>query len=174
MASENTEDFEDGYKPTRFWEAAPKTGRKPIYTDPNDLWADCIEYFEWVEANPLQAAESVKFQGQGRLMAVPKMRAMSISGLCVFLGIATKTWHNYANNEAFLHVTSRVSEIMRSQKFEGAAAEMLNPNIIARDLGLADKKELTGAGGGPIETVNKGQTPAEAAAAYEATLKGEG
>ena len=28
---------------------------------------------------------------------------------------------------------------------------MLNANIIARDLGLSDKSELTGKGGGPIK-----------------------
>ncbi|MDC9826565.1 terminase small subunit, partial [Devosia sp. ZB163] len=44
----------------------------------------------------------------------------------------------------------RVDEIIRAQKFEGAAAGLLNPNIIARDLGLADKQELTGKGGSPL------------------------
>lgn len=39
---------------------------------------------------------------------------------------------------------TRVEQIIRQQKFEGAAAELLNPNIIARDLGLADKKVLGG------------------------------
>jgi hypothetical protein len=31
---------------------------------------------------------------------------------------------------------------MYEQKFSGAAAGLLNPNIIARDLGLADKSEI--------------------------------
>jgi len=33
--------------------------------------------------------------------------------------------------------------VIYRQKFEGASADMLNPNIIARDLGLADKKDLS-------------------------------
>ena len=45
-----------------------------------------------------------------------------------------------------------MEEIIRQQKFEGAAANLLNANIIARDLGLADKAEITGRDGGPIET----------------------
>jgi hypothetical protein len=36
-----------------------------------------------------------------------------------------------------------VEEIIRTQKFEGASADLLNPNIIARDLGLADKQDNT-------------------------------
>lgn len=53
--------------------------------------------------------------------------------------------------EGFGSVTTRAEEIIRRQKFEGAAAEFLNANIIARDLGLADKSELTGKDGGAIE-----------------------
>ena len=33
------------------------------------------------------------------------------------------------------------------QKFTGASANMLNANIIARDLGLTDKKDLTSSDG---------------------------
>ena len=33
-------------------------------------------------------------------------------------------------------------QIIYTQKFEGSAAGLLNPNIIARDLGLNDKQEL--------------------------------
>ena len=38
-----------------------------------------------------------------------------------------------------------------TRSLSGAAADMLNANIIARDLGLSDKSELTGKGGGPIK-----------------------
>jgi hypothetical protein len=31
--------------------------------------------------------------------------------------------------------------VIYEQKFTGAAADLLNPNIIARDLGLADKQD---------------------------------
>ena len=43
-------------------------------------------------------------------------------------------------------------EIIYNQKFTGAAADLLNPNIIARELGLADKQqnEHTGVDGKPI------------------------
>lgn len=54
-------------------------------------------------------------------------------------------------------------EIIRRQKFEGAAADLFNPNIIARDLGLADKSELTGKDGGPIETKSENVTDLELA-----------
>lgn len=72
------------------------------------------------------------------------MRAMTLEGLCIFLDIARQTWDNYCQRDDFLEVTTRVAEIIRTQKFTGAAADLLNPNIIARDLGLAEKREHTG------------------------------
>lgn len=78
------------------------------------------------------------------------MRAMTVSGLCIFLDISQQAWGEYRDRDGFGEVTSRVDEIIRTQKFEGASAGLLNANIIARDLGLADKSELGGAGGGPI------------------------
>ena len=78
------------------------------------------------------------------------MRAMTIAGLCIFLDISQQAWSEYKKREGFGEVTTRVDEIVRTQKFQGAAADLLNPNIIARDLGLSDKQELTGANGAPL------------------------
>lgn len=126
----------------KFWEARSSHGRAPIFGSPDELLASCLEYFEWVEANPLYEAKAFAFQGTVTLQELPKMRAMTIAGLCIFLDISVKTWAEYRDREDFTPVTTRVDEIIRTQKFQGAAADLLNPNIIARDLGLTDKSEL--------------------------------
>lgn len=131
-------------KGNQFWKARSKHGRDKIFAGADVLWEACQEYFQWVEDNPLMAAEVVKYQGEAKLTEVPKMRAMTIGGLCIFLDISQVTWFEYAKNDDFSNVITQVEEIIRTQKFAGAAAELLNPNIIARDLGLADKKELDG------------------------------
>jgi hypothetical protein len=136
----------------QFWKARSTHGRSPIFPSPEALWNACSEYFAWVEENPLWESKPFAFQGVVTVEAMPKMRAMTISGLCIFLDIDKTTWFDYARNKDFTHVTTRVEEIIRTQKFEGASADLLNANIIARDLGLADKSELTGKDGGPIET----------------------
>lgn len=139
-------------KGNRFWEARSSHGRSPIFATPDDLWTACCEYFEWVEANPLWEDKIVSYQGVTTHEPVAKMRAMTTSGLCIFLDIDRKTWDAYRDRADYLHIVTRAEEIIRCQKFAGAAAELLNANIIARDLGLADKAELTGQGGGPIQT----------------------
>lgn len=126
----------------KFWEARSSHGRSPLFAAPEDLWTACIEYFDWVEANPLYEAKAFAFQGIVTLQDLPKMRAMTIAGLCIFLDISVKTWAEYREREGFTPITTRVDEIIRTQKFQGAAADLLNPNIIARDLGLSEKTEV--------------------------------
>lgn len=128
----------------QFWQMRSSHGRKPIFADPEVLWAACCEYFEWVEANPLKEAQAFAYQGDVKLQELPKMRAMTIGGLCIFLDIDRTTWPEYAKKDGFSQIVSRAEEVIRTQKFEGASAGLLNPNIIARDLGLADKQELSG------------------------------
>lgn len=134
-----------------FWSVRSSHGRKPLFANPEELWAACCEYFDWVEANPLYECKAFAFQGVITKENLPKMRAMTIVGLCIFLDISVKTWAEYREREDFTPITTRVDEIIRTQKFQGAAADLLNPNIIARDLGLAEKSEHSGKDGGPIE-----------------------
>lgn len=155
----------------RIWEARSTAGPKPKFKDPESLWAACVEYFEWVEANPLWEDKLVIFQGVATHEPVAKMRAMTIGGLCIFLDIDETSWRGWKSDRSdLIPIIARVERIIRDQKFTGAAADLLNPNIIARDLGLADKKEHTGAGGGPVRMVTSEMTPQEAAEAYAATL----
>jgi hypothetical protein len=138
-----------------FWKARSSHGRSPIFATPDELWSVCCEYFEWVVANPLYEAKAFSFQGNFTMADIPKMRAMTISGLCIFLDISVRTWAEYRAKEDFSPITTKVDAIIRTQKFQGAAADLLNPNIIARDLGLADKSELSGPDSGPVSTITK-------------------
>lgn len=126
----------------QFWKERSSHGRSPIFADQDALWEACSEYFDWVEANPLWEDKVTSFKGVNTHEPIAKMRAMTISGLCIFLDIGRRTWDEYRANKDFLPVTMRVEEIIRTQKFEGASADLLNPNIIARDLGLADKQDV--------------------------------
>jgi hypothetical protein len=129
-------------KGNRFWEARAKHGRNLIFTSSDILWAACCEYFVWVDDNPLYETKAFAFQGIVTQESIPKMRAMTIDGLCLFLDISTDTWKLYTDREDFIGVTRKAENVIRSQKFSGAAADLLNANIIARDLGLTDKKDI--------------------------------
>ena len=144
-------------KGNKFWEARSSHGANPKFEHAEDLWDACLEYFHWVHDNPLKEAKVAQKKGMPTVIELSKMRAMTIGGLCVFLGVVEETWRDWrANRKDLSAVITRVEQIIRAQKFEGAAAELLNPNIIARDLGLADRNEHTGKDGGPMEFAASG------------------
>ena len=139
-------------KGNRFWEARSSHGRNLIFSDPEVLWSTCVEYFEWVEDNPLTENKVAQFQGEAVDLPNNVMRPMTLDGLHLFLGMTDQTWINYRERDDFLEVVALVDKVIRTQKFEGAAAGLLNSNIIARDLGLKDAttNEHSGPDGDPI------------------------
>lgn len=151
-------------KGNQFWKARTKHGRDKLFTTPEILLEACLEYFEWVDRNPLYEYQLKTTKGRVHKIPVPKMRAMTIGGLCIFLNINQSTWFDYAKQKGqegedkeitkdFSNICTRVMEIIRNQKFAGAAADLLNANIIARDLGLKDKSEIDHSG--YIETAER-------------------
>lgn len=129
-------------KGNRFWEARSSHGRKKKWEDPQEFLEACSQWFEWVEQNPLMSSELVTYQGEGSIIEVPKMRAMTIDGICVWLGITRETWCQYRKREDLSDVIDYVDGVMKNQKVAGAAAGLLNANIIAREVGLRDTQEV--------------------------------
>lgn len=153
----------------QFWKARSKHGRDRLFASSELLWEACCEYFDWVEASPLIEMRPFAYQGVVIQEPVPKMRAMTIDGLCLFLDIDLKTWANWRSVEDFIPVVMRAESVIRSQKFAGAAADLLNANIIARDLGLAEKRQVESTA---TVKVAADMSPQDAARAYQ-ELMGE-
>lgn len=137
-------------KGNNFWKLRSKHGRDRLFTVPSLLWEAACEYFQWCEENPLYKQEGYAFQGTVTKEDLSLMRAFTLTGLCIYLDVNTKYFNHFEesldadNNEVdkdFSNVLTRIREIIYTQKFEGAAAGLLNANIIARDLGLIDKSE---------------------------------
>lgn len=124
-----------------FYKLVKMPGRKKKYT-PANLWKKAMEYFEWVNKNPLKEE---KVFGTGKRMKVPKLRPMSETAFCLYAGIDENTFQRYKSHENykdFWAVSETISKIIYTQKFEGAVADLMNPNIIARDLGLKDQQGI--------------------------------
>lgn len=133
-------------KGNNFWELRSKHGRDTLFSTPELLWEAACEYFEWCVDNPLI---EVDFRGKDAdRVELPKMRAFTMQGLCGYLDCNTAYFRQFndENKKDFSTVIMRIEETVYNQKFTGAAAGFLNANIIARDLGLADKKEVENKG----------------------------
>lgn len=122
----------------QFWKQRSKHGRDKIFETTEILWEACAEYFESTDQRKWYKTE---FNGKdARECRVPIETPYTLQGLCLFLDIDQKTWALYEKREDFIPITTRVRNIIYTQKFEGAAVGVFNANIIARDLGLVDKK----------------------------------
>lgn len=114
------------------------TGRKRFETV-EDLLEVCEEYFEWADANPLW---EYKAFSNGTTAKLPHARAMTIKGMCAFIGLSYRQWQEYRKREEYAETIEKIEAFIYDQKFAGAAAGLFNAGIIARDLGLTDKQEI--------------------------------
>lgn len=124
-----------------FWRPE-KPRRDPIFETPDEMWERACAYFEWVQGNPLYEEKAFQFQGEPVHTHVTKPRAMSIRGLCIHLGCDKSTWENYRRREGYAEVCALVDDIIYTQKFELAAADLLNPTVICREIGLREKQDI--------------------------------
>lgn len=140
--------------------------------DPRDLLDKVLAYFKHLKEDHLEEAKLVSYEGSSNIEMIPKMRAGSIIGLCLHIGCSDSTyrlWRNGTRSD-FASVIKFAEDWLFNRKFDGASAGMLNATIISRDLGLVEKRELTGANGGPVTMIQTSMSPQEAAEAYNATM----
>lgn len=127
---------------------APKT--------PRALLERAVAYFQWAYDNPLQDEQLFSYQGEVIRAPQDKVRALTKRGLAIHLGLTVQRLESYrsssTNNEDWNDVLDYLEQVIYQQKFEHAAAGLLNANIISRELGLAERSELTGRDGGPLQT----------------------
>jgi len=140
-------------KGNEFWKARSVNKPDKIFSTPEALWEAALEYFTWVENNPLWEQRLVTYLGEWERVDMPKKRMMTLEGLCSFLGVTTRTWHNYKNYEGYEETCRLIFDLITQQNVEGAASNQLNQLIVVRKLGLKDKKELSGDQNAPISTV---------------------
>ncbi len=121
-----------------YWKLRATSGAPRKYEDSEKLWADCDEYFtqraamEW-NRQPLP---------------------FTLASLCLFLDISQETWTQWRSRDDLSEVVARVDEIIRDQKMTGAIVGAYNHNIVARDLGLADKTETKMTHEGALDLLN--------------------
>lgn len=134
-------------KGNKFWQHRSKHGRDKLFETPEMLWDAAVEYFEWVVDNPLEEEELFHYQGKVIKGKANKMRPFTLEGLALYLDCSSEYLRHFEKNnkdsENFMPIITRIREVIYTQKFEGAAAGFLNPNIIARELGLKDSSDVT-------------------------------
>lgn len=131
--------------------AAPK--RNKFWLDRLDLSKDgrklsvkeveekTLEYFKTYIENPITEKD---FRGKdSNEVTLEKPRAMTKESLCTWLGIVTTTWDEWRKDEKYKGICTRIDQFMYAYNLEYASANQMNASIIAKKLGLVDRKEQT-------------------------------
>lgn len=127
-------DFEKG---NQFWRLREYVGRPKSFETGEQLVAEAMKYFDWVESNPLKLH---KIFGTGAKGHEDKARPMSIPAISTHLGISESTFKAYKKREDDLgQAANYVQQVMDAWNIEIACSGLGNGNIIARIIGLSDK-----------------------------------
>ena len=138
-------------KGNQFWLNRSKHGRDKLFRSPVLLWDAASEYFTWCVKNPLKAQElkvisTGDYKTTGKKYTVDKVRAFTLSGLCVYLDASHSFWRmfrmdiknstidkNPMKND-FLAVINKIEDIIHTQKYENAAAGLLSATLIGKEM----------------------------------------
>ncbi len=113
------------------YKLATNTGRAKIFTTPDDLWAAACTYFDWCVSNPI--IECRYYGIDAKLIELPKMRAMSLQGLSIYIGVCNLRY--YKKLADFSPIVEKIYDVIYSHNFCGAAVGLIKPCIIWRSLG---------------------------------------
>lgn len=129
--------------------------QKVVLEEPLDFLKAAVEYFKWAEQHPLLEEKVFQYQGEIVRDDSAKMRAFTKEGLATKLRIPVSRLEVYKSRDeesGWPEAVQMVEQIIYEQTFTGAAAGLLNAHIVSRSLGLAEKSEVSGPNGGPIQT----------------------
>lgn len=126
----------------QFWKLRSRHGAHKLFETPELMWEAACEYFQWCDENPIEVND---FRGKdAEEVILKKDRPYTLHGLCLYMDVSTGYFREFKKDctKDFVSVVTRIEETIYDQKFTGASVGLFNHNIIARDLGLADKKEI--------------------------------
>ena len=158
-------------KGNQFWKLRSKHGRNRLFATPELFWEAATEYFQWCDDNPALILEQKKGNQNIKLsisedtdtedlkemlsplVSIPTKIPYTIQGLCLYCDCNVMFFNNFEDSlkdktdplsKDFSIICTRIREIIYNQKFTGASVGYFNASIIARDLGLVDKKGVEG------------------------------
>lgn len=133
-----------------YWEWRKKTGKPKAIKTPEKLWELACEYFQTIDSNPAYKKDFIKGgESAGTIVDIETMRPYTWEGLEDFLfekGIITNL-DDYRQNtdgryQEYTGIIRAIGKVIFNRNFSGASMNFLNANLIARQLGLAEKSQV--------------------------------
>lgn len=118
---------------------------------PEELWAIACLYFAGAKYDTIVRKDFLRSgESAGKIIEITQERPFSWTSLELFMaykGIRYTMGDIRINKDGqyddFKEVVERINQVMYQQKFDGAAVGNYNPQLIIRDLGLAEKVDAS-------------------------------
>lgn len=119
-----------------------KPGKPAKYPTPEALWKIFVKYVDFYKTHPLYKHEAKVVDKAIEISKTPKMRLLAVSSFCMYANISSETFRRHRTGEhgsnEFIDVCNQIVEHIQNSRHEGASADLLNANYVARLNGLAD------------------------------------
>lgn len=140
-------------KGNQLWQTVKiRKGARALITDAGELWQKAIDYFNWCDHNPQYRPEAIKHQGEGSTMDMSLGRPYSVDAFTIYCGVSRSYFRTrkaeLGDKEAaktarpeeleLLDMIHLIEDIIRTQRFDGAAVGIFKENLISRVDGYAD------------------------------------
>ncbi len=127
---------------------APPWNRK-VVDSAEALWKHFMAYIAESDDSPLKEQKAFSTKSGLVYAEVNKLRPYSIDAFLNFMGMAKSTWVKMRREETetlMVETMELIESVVSDQMFQGAAAGLLNANIVSRRLGLVEKTEVVNHG----------------------------
>ena len=135
--------FEKG---NQFWKLREKSGRDPIFSNPDELVKLAFEYFESCDMDQSwNSKKTVDYEEKSNTEIKEVRRPYTRSGFMLFLGVSENWMREFKKNcsDDFLEVISLIETTIDTQQIEGAMVGAFNSNLVARIQGIKDQSDVT-------------------------------
>lgn len=130
-------------RPRELWEIHRKFPGQRVFQTPEDMWDKAVEYFEWVKARAVATEITVDKKTGEKTEISHAPVVFHLSSFFAFVGMTRRTFLDYEQRPGFEDVTAHIREVIRTNQFDGAAVNLYNAGLIAKEIGLADRVEAT-------------------------------
>lgn len=134
---------------------------KYLFESPERLIEGAVEYFEHVDNNPEMVVEARVEEGIVINHPVPHKRPYTPEGLANWLHCSPAWFRNFKRDQKdnpraqeFLAAITWIENVIYNQQYTGAVVGIMNPSVVARKLGLADKVDIGGGGDVQAPVIN--------------------
>lgn len=118
-----------------YWKLRRRSGPRPKYSKPYKLRRAIYKAIEWHCANPIVLLAYGTYRGKAYEYEIKKPRCMTISGMCLFIGITERTWRNWrTTREDLWDIMDDAESWMFDRKYMYALINEINPHVVIAEI----------------------------------------